>query len=86
MRDGTQVRRVATYLEQSPGYHKPSDVARATGMDSHQACVALRYLYEKGQIDRQRITLQGHRHPTGFYATIKGKVQAPSRQPWKDKA
>lgn len=81
----TVVEQVTAYLEQHGGYSRPRDVAAAIGVSPHTAAVTLRYLYERGQVDRQKITLDGSVRAIGYYGTPTGKVSPPKRQAWPQK-
>lgn len=72
---------IAEYLQGRPGFFRPRDVADATGVSPHQAATTLRYLWERGRIDRLSVHREGGTRPQGRYGTEDGKVREATLQP-----
>jgi len=60
----TRADKAREWLARRPGVdHRPRDLARAMGWSNHEAATTLRALWEKGEIERLRVTNPGASGP-----------------------
>jgi DNA-binding MarR family transcriptional regulator len=69
---------VAQWLREHPGHHRPRDVAAAMGYDPRRTAQNLRYLWERGRIDRLVMRRPGYTRELGLYGTEDGNVRPAS--------
>lgn len=69
---------VAQWLREHPGHHRPRDVAKAMGYDPRRTAQNLRYLWERGRIDRLVAIRPGYTRELGLYGTDDGNVRPAS--------
>lgn len=58
---------VRAYLVAHPDHHRPSEIAQATGLNTHQAAVACYGLFEHGEAARGKRAAVNGRRPHNTY-------------------
>lgn len=78
----SNVQVACAWMEEHPGLHRPTSIARHTGLTLHQASISCMYLWEMGRIERLLISAREGGRETGLYGILQGPARKKSRNPW----